>query len=179
MRGKDDYQNMDETYSNREIIYLNPIQEALDKHVLKRLAKDANGNVVVGEAGDPVRIGMTLANAVAHYNRGKKISNLDMLDMGYIPVSDLSAHRLESKIVAAEVKQNDKRSKERLAQERVAVFKTNGERTSATLIGIYTKGKARSPFLQGRLLSMKGLVIDGYPFAGGRLALSLVSGISV
>jgi integrase len=79
---------MDKTYGG-EILRENDlkvIQDKLDEHVLRRELTDDKGSVVM-EYGKPVTVGMTLEQAVYHYN-GRHISNLEMLRMGEIPIPD-------------------------------------------------------------------------------------------
>ncbi len=89
MRGKGG-KGMDGTYQGAEKEQiLKPIEELLDKHRLKRYELNDKGEKILDDEGEPVLVGMTLAGAVRRHN-DRRISNLEMLQMGRIPILTLT-----------------------------------------------------------------------------------------
>jgi hypothetical protein len=85
---------IDSTYSNSQSALdykLGKIQDKLDKHRLKRYELDQKDEKVFDDEGEPVLIGMTLAEAVRRHN-GRKVTNQEMLERGAIPIAALTKH---------------------------------------------------------------------------------------
>jgi integrase len=131
MQGRSN-KSMDSVYGDAEKEYfLRPIQDKLDKHVLKKTVKDDRGN--------SAEVGMTLEEAV-EWHCGRKISNLEMLSSGSIPIPifDRQSRVQLGVFITRAMKEVD----DRLSREEVLVYELNKERTEMDYRGYMTKADA-------------------------------------